>query len=112
MSCRRRSVVSRITVLHRAAPAAALRLRASSDTTFRGEVLRREGRGLVIVQFRFLSASIGPALARPRGHVEGSDANLARIGRSTLVPVGTTRDLPVACRGVEDDPCESCLQPS
>ena len=26
------------------------------------------------------------------------------------VPVGTSRNLPVACRGVEDDPCESCLQ--
>lgn len=54
--------------------------------------------------------SVGTALARLLG--TWKDPTRISLGSDVTlwVPVGTTRDLAVACRGVDDDPCKSCLQ--
>lgn len=54
--------------------------------------------------------NVGTALAQAAG--TWKDPTRISLGSDVAlwVPVGTSRNLPVACRGVKDDPCESCLQ--
>lgn len=56
------------------------------------------------------SSSVGTVVARPAG--TWKDPTRISLGSDIgiWVLVGTSRDLAVACLGVNDDPCESCLQ--
>ena len=56
------------------------------------------------------TSSVGTVVARPAG--TWKDPTRISLGSDIgiWVLVGTSRDLAVACHGVNDDPCESCLQ--